>query len=114
MSAMKHSLPKELVAASTRPLVLGILARGQNYGYAILKEVGRLSAGTLDWQEGMLYPVLHRLERDGLIEASWSTADGRRRKYYALTELGRQVLSTERRAWERVHATLNLAWEGTG
>lgn len=114
MWAMKPSLPKELVAASTRPLVLGILARGQSYGYAILKEAGRLSAGTLDWQEGMLYPVLHRLERDGLIEASWRTADGRRRKYYALTERGHEALTADRRAWERVHATLNLAWEGTG
>lgn len=111
---MAPPLPKELVAASTRPLVLGILARGQNYGYAILKEVARVSAGTLIWQEGMLYPVLHRLEREGLIVASWRSADGRRRKYYALTDRGRQALATERGAWERVHATLNLAWEGTG
>lgn len=111
---MSQPIPRELVAASTRPLVLGILARGHNYGYAILKEVARLSAGTLDWQEGMLYPVLHRLERDGLIEATWRTADGRRRKYYALTDRGRRAAIAERRAWERVHATLNLAWEGTG
>jgi DNA-binding PadR family transcriptional regulator len=111
---MPQSVPKELAAASTRPLVLAILARGQNYGYAILKEVARLSAGTLDWQEGMLYPVLHRLERDGLVEANWRSADGRRRKYYALTDRGRLALTAERGAWARVQATLNLAWEGTG
>ena len=66
---------KDLVAASSRPLVLSILSRGENYGYAILQEVKRLSKGELLWTDGMLYPVLHRLERDGLIQARWRTAE---------------------------------------
>lgn len=101
---------KELVAASSRPMVLSVLARGENYGYAILKEVKRLSGGIIDWKEGMLYPVLHRLEAEGLIEASWRNAGGRKRKYYALTDAGQRALASERAAWESVNATLNNAW----
>lgn len=108
MEPVKH--PKELVAASSRPLVLAVLARGENYGYAILKEVKRLSGGAIDWKEGMLYPVLHRLEGEGLIEAQWRPAGGRRRKYYALTESGQRALASERAAWEAVNATLTNAW----
>ncbi len=103
---------KELVAASSRPLVMAVLARGENYGYAILKEVERLSGGALDWSEGMLYPVLHRLEKEGLISASWQAVKGRRRKYYALTDNGARALELERQAWENVNATLHKAWGG--
>lgn len=105
---------KELVAASSRPLVLAVLARGENYGYALLREVERLSGGALAWKEGMLYPVLHRLEREGLIEATWRAAEsGRRRKYYAITKRGREALATERNSWEAVNATLHNAWGAT-
>ena len=101
---------KELVAASSKPMVLSVLARGENYGYAILKDVERLSEGRLNWQEGMLYPVLHRLEKEGLITARWQVANGRRRKYYALTDNGQRALSQERADWEAVSATLSNAW----
>jgi len=109
---MSNVLPsKELVAASSRPLVLAVLARGEEYGYALLREVERLSGGALTWQEGMLYPVLHRLEREGLIESTWRAAEtGRRRKYYAITKRGQEVLAVERASWEAVNATLRTAW----
>ncbi|MSV28852.1 MAG: PadR family transcriptional regulator, partial [Bryobacterales bacterium] len=58
-------MSKDLVAASATPLVLAILAQGDSYGYAIIKRVGELSGGHLQWTDGMLYPVLHRLERQG-------------------------------------------------
>ncbi len=105
------STSKELVAASSRPLVLAVLARGENYGYALLREVERLSGGALSWQEGMLYPVLHRLEREGLIESTWRVAETRkRRKYYAITAKGQKALADERAAWEAVNTTLRNAW----
>ncbi|MEM7680908.1 MAG: helix-turn-helix transcriptional regulator [Planctomycetota bacterium] len=106
---------KELIAASSRPLVLGILSRGDSYGYAILQEVKRLSGGRLEWTDGMLYPVLHRLERDGLISSRWGTAPdtGRRRKYYRLVRKGKKVLAEDRAAWLGVHETLTKLW-GTG
>ena len=86
---MKKSIYKDLVAASSRPLLLSILAGGDSYGYEIIKQVKRLSAGDLEWSGGMLYPLLHRLEKDGLIEGYWELAEeGRPRKYYSLTARG--------------------------
>ncbi len=102
---------KDLIAASSTPLVLAILAEGDSYGYAILKRVRELSGGHLAWTDGMLYPVLHRLERLGYIEARWETADsGRRRKYYRLTSRGRTQLAEERRQWQVVDAALRGIW----
>ena len=65
-------MSKDLVAASATPLVLAILAEGDSYGYAIIKRVTELSGGHLQWTDGMLYPVLHRLERQGHVAAKWS------------------------------------------
>ena len=107
------SINKDLVAASSTPLVLAILAEGDSYGYAILKRVRELSGGELEWTDGMLYPVLHRLERAGHIESQWDTADsGRRRKYYRITEAGRKHLNDERRQWRSVDKTLRNIWSG--
>lgn len=105
------SINKDLVAASSTPLVLAILAEGDSYGYAILKRVRDLSGGALEWTDGMLYPVLHRLENAGLIESEWEKADsGRRRKYYRITEAGRKHLADERRQWRAVDQTLRNIW----
>jgi PadR family transcriptional regulator PadR len=102
---------KELVAASTRPLVLSVLAQGENYGYAIIQRVRELSGGELEWSEGMLYPVLHRLERDKLILASWKTSEsGRKRRYYRLSARGTRAMEVEQREWYAVHATLTQLW----
>ena len=101
---------KELIAASSTPLVLAILAEGDSYGYAILKRVREVSGGRLEWTDGMLYPVLHRLERLGHVEARWEVASGRRRKYYRITSRGRAQLAEERRQWQAVDATLRGIW----
>ncbi len=102
---------KDLVAASATPLVLAILAEGDSYGYAILKRVGELSGGQLQWTDGMLYPVLHRLERRGYVEARWEASkSGRRRKYYSTTGEGRAQLAAQRRQWQVVDAALHSVW----
>jgi len=102
---------KDLVAASSTPIVLAILAEGDSYGYAILKRVRELSGGHMEWTDGMLYPVLHRLERLGHIEARWEAAEsGRRRKYYRITPRGRAHLDEERKQWQAVDATLRGIW----
>jgi transcriptional regulator len=104
-------LGKDLVAASATPLVLAILAEGESYGYAIIKRVGELSGGHLQWTDGMLYPVLHRLERNGLVAAKWGESEsGRRRKYYRLTKSGRAQLEAERERWQIVDQTLHRIW----
>ena len=98
---------KDLVAASATPLVLAILSGGESYGYAIIKRVDELSGGELRWTDGMLYPVLHRLERNGLVEANWVRSEsGRRRKYYRLTDQGSQELGDQQRQWQVVTETL--------
>ncbi len=102
---------KDLTAASSTPIVLAILAEGDSYGYAILRRVRELSAGHVEWTDGMLYPVLHRLERLGHVEARWNVAEsGRRRKYYRITPGGRAQLAEERRQWQAVDATLRGIW----
>jgi PadR family transcriptional regulator PadR len=98
---------KDLIAASSTPIVLAILAEGDSYGYAILQRVRELSGGRMEWTDGMLYPVLHRLERLGHVKARWEVGEsGRRRKYYRLTSQGRTQLAEERRQWQAVNATL--------
>ena len=103
---------KDLVAASSTPIVLAILAEDDSYGYAILQRVKELSGGRMQWTDGMLYPVLHRLERLGHVEARWETADsGRKRKYYSITAEGRAQLADERRQWQAVNDTLRGIWQ---
>jgi DNA-binding PadR family transcriptional regulator len=102
---------KDLVAASAVPLVLGILSERESYGYAILKRIGELSGGELEWTDGMLYPLLHRLNRLGYVDARWDTPPaGRRRRYYRITASGRNALSEHRRQWRVVAGALNNAW----
>ena len=103
-------IKKDLVAASATPLVLAILRRGPSYGYAIIETVRALSGGHLEWSEGMLYPVLHRLEDQELISSYEERGDtGRKRKYYKLTAAGKRALEAERHTWDTVHATLTKA-----
>ncbi len=102
---------KDLIAASSTPIVLAILSEEDSYGYAILKRVQGLSGGRMEWTDGMLYPVLHRLERLGHVEARWEVAEsGRRRKYYRITPRGGAQLAEERRQWQAVNATLRGIW----
>ncbi|GEL94052.1 PadR family transcriptional regulator [Cellulomonas composti] len=104
-------IEKDLVAAAATPLVLGILADGDLHGYAILKRVGELSDGRLQWTDGMLYPLLHRLERNGWVSARWDVSDaGRKRKHYTLTAAGREVLAQRQAQWDVVADALRQVW----
>ena len=104
-------MSKDLVAASATPLVLAILVEGDSYGCAIIKRVAELSGGHLQWTDGMLYPVLHRLERQGYVAAKWSESEnGRRRKYYRITKEGRAHLTAQRQQWQVVDGTLRGIW----
>ncbi|WP_246001630.1 sigma-70 family RNA polymerase sigma factor [Allorhizocola rhizosphaerae] len=76
-------ISRDLTAASAVPLVLGIVAPREHHGYSIMKGVRESSGGRSDWADGLLYPLLHRLERLGYLESIWrATPSGRRRKYY--------------------------------
>ena len=100
-------LSKDLVAASTTPLILSILSHGDSYGYAIIQEVRDMSNGEIEWADGMLYPILHRLESRGLIDSYWGDADtGRKRKYYRLREAGLRELNDQRKNWSMLSSML--------
>jgi DNA-binding PadR family transcriptional regulator len=108
-------IDKDLVAASATPLVLAILAEGESYGYAILRRVRELSDGDLEWTDGMLYPLLQRLHRLEYVTAEWRTPpEGRRRRYYAMTDVGHAALADHQRQWLVVTRTLGDVWRGAG
>ncbi|MGC9522049.1 MAG: PadR family transcriptional regulator [Anaerolineae bacterium] len=99
------------VKGSLRLLILDALSRGASYGYQIAKEIKAKSDGVLDFQEGTLYPTLHKLEKDGLIEAYSAEVDGRQRRYYRLTEAGERALSRERQEWSTYVKAVNTVLE---
>ncbi len=105
-------LSKDLVAASAVPLLLGILCEGPSYGYAIAKRVREISGDEIQWSEGMLYPVLHRLAEQGHIESFWQESDtGRRRRYYRVSGKGRAELERQREQWDVVRRALDRTWK---
>ena len=107
-------IDKDLVAASATPLVLAILAEGESYGYGILKQVRALSGGELEWTDGMLYPLLHRLRRLGYVTTEWRTPpEARRRQYNMITDDGRAALADQQRQWVTVSRALNDVWPGS-
>ena len=105
-------LEKELVAASSVPLVLSILSEGDSYGYAIIQEIKTRSAGRLLWTDGMLYPVLHRMEDNGWIKSRWvEMENGRKRKYYSIKRDGHQALKDKREQWTTISSVLGGLWK---
>jgi PadR family transcriptional regulator, regulatory protein PadR len=99
---------KELVAASAEPLILSLLAKGESYGYAIIQEIKARSQNQMQWTDGMLYPVLHRMENQGQIKSHWAESDtGRKRKYYVLKPAGRRALIKHHEQWTVVHSVLS-------
>ena len=104
-------LAKELIAASTEPLILSLLSKGENYGYELIQEVKRLSGNKIEWTDGMLYPVLHRLEDNGWIKSRWvEIENGRKRKYYSIKKGGQQALKEKREQWTALNSILSGLW----
>jgi PadR family transcriptional regulator len=105
-------LTKELVAASTEPLILSLLSRGESYGYALIQAVKELSGNRIEWTDGMLYPVLHRMEREGWIQSRWRESEnGRKRKYYSIKKDGKKALEEQRDQWITVSQVLKRLWK---
>jgi len=105
-------ISKELVGASAIPIILSILDKNESYGYEIMQSVKELSNNRIEWKEGSLYPVLHKLEKNGLIKSLWKMAEnGRHRKYYAINKKGRKALQDEIDNWTLVHNMLSGLWK---
>ena len=106
-------MDKELVAASTEPLILSLLAGGESYGYELIQEVKKLSGDKIQWTDGMLYPVLHRMENNGWIRSRWVEMEsGRKRKYYSVKKDGQRALQEKREQWGIISSVLGGLWKG--
>ncbi len=101
-----------LVAASTRPIILSLLFSGESYGYQILQRVRQVSGGQMNWSSAMLYPVLRRMEKEGLIRSDWRVSEeNRMRRYYMLTDLGRKEFEVEKARWLNIQDALRRIWK---
>lgn len=95
------SLRNQIRKGSTEILILTLLADQPMYGYLLSQELGRRSGGYFEMKEGLLYPTLHRMEKEGLLASEWQKTDSaRRRKYYSITSQGREMLATQSADWQ--------------
>ena len=93
-------ISQELIKGTVIPVVLSLLKDHPRYGYEMVQLVNARTNGALNWSEGTLYPVLHKLEADRLVKAEWREEGNRRRKYYALTAAGRRELRRRSEEWK--------------
>ncbi|WP_139990644.1 PadR family transcriptional regulator [Paenibacillus paridis] len=98
---------KELMKGSTVILILTLLERKEMYGYEMTKEIERSSSGVFTFKEGTLYPILHTLELEQLVESYWNEEGGRKRKYYRITERGRGQLEEKKQEWTLFRTTVD-------
>ncbi len=96
---MTDKFQRDLVRGSLDLMVLSVLAGGKKYGYLIQKEVREASGTRVDLAAGTLYPLLHKLEDEGLVKSSWDNSTGRERKWYELTAAGKRRLSAQAQEW---------------
>lgn len=112
--AKSTKISKELMGASTGLLVLSVIAREADYGYSIVRRINEESEGLFAWHEGTVYPVLHKLEKEGLLRTEWQeSSSGRRRKYYRITQAGRKALAKRRSEWAGVNEMILSFGEAT-
>lgn len=104
LSMPEDRFKKDLFRGSQDAMILAVLTDGRQYGYAMQKRLKEVGGQTM--QAGTLYPLLHRLEKDGLITATWDKSTGRERKWYALTPAGRQRLKRHAADWQAYIARL--------
>lgn len=103
---------KELIKGSTVTLILNTLKKEPTYGYEMIKEIENKSGGLFLFKEGTLYPILHDLEKNKLIESFWESENSRRRKYYKITKKGLTELKKRENEWEVFSKTMNLVLGG--
>ncbi len=105
------TISKELIGASSIPIILSILSKNESYGYEIIKRIKELSHEKIDFKDGTMYPVLHKLEKKNLIESFWKNSEsGRKRKYYKITDKGKKELLEERDNWNTINHIMTSLW----
>ena len=105
-------ISKELVGASASPIILSILKQGDSYGYEMVQKVKELTNGEIKWQEASIYPVLKKLENQGMIKSYWVVQEGERpRKYYTLQREGINMLAANQHDWNLVQSVFGKLWK---
>ena len=89
-------------------LILEALEHEPKHGYRIAQRIKERSRGILDFKEGTLYPALHKLEHDGLVESYEGTEKGRQRRYYRISEAGHRALAKDRAEWQKFSRAVTL------
>ena len=103
---------RELLKGSTEHLILSLIGQERMYGYKLIKEMNKRSGGYFQFKEGTLYPALHRLEKEGLIEGKWERlSSGQERRYYYITPPGQRALNRKMAEWRSFSAAVNLIVE---
>jgi len=98
---MTMKINKELMKGSTSMLLLSVLEKEEMYGYQIIKELEQRSEDVFSMNEGTLYPILHTMAKEGLLDSYWeNTTSSRKRKYYRITDKGRKVLQEQKEEWK--------------
>lgn len=98
---------KELLKGSTELIVLSILEKENMYGYQMIKELKEKSENVFEFQEGTLYPILHKLEEKGWIISYWDETGGKKRKYYSITKDGKKQLKSKKEEWQIFSTSMN-------
>ena len=93
-------------------LILEALMREPSHGYRIAQGIKERSKGVLDFKEGTLYPALHKLQNEGLVESYEEVENGRPRRYYRITKSGRAMLVRDRREWRELSRAVTVILEG--
>ena len=105
----------ELMKGNVDSLLLSLIGQQPMYGYQIIKELNKRSQGYFKFKEGTLYPALHRMERDGLIQGKWQMLPGgQQRKYYQITDKGLSILIEKRSQWRDFLVAMNMIIQPTG
>lgn len=105
------TLSKDLIAASSIPIILAVLNQGESYGYEIIQKVKETSKGMLQFSDGTLYPILRKLEDKELIVSEWRVADNeKRRRYYRITPKGYDHFKTEQTALQLINQLIIQLW----
>ena len=103
----------ELLQGTLDLLILKVLALEPLHGYGIARRLEQISREALQIRQGSLYPALYRLEKRGVLKATWKTVGGREARFYSLTAAGRKQLETETESWERLCAAVRLVLEAS-
>lgn len=105
-------ISKELIGASSIPIILSIISKKDAYGYEIIQKVKELSDGKIAYKDGSLYPVLHKIEKKGYIKSYWKESEsGKKRKYYTICEEGKREIVTEKENWSIINQIISKLWK---